>query len=151
MNIKTKTKYDVINPTDRPLIEAFVEARDNLEKIKADILSDKNKDKITLEMREKIINSKLIDTDIRSYLYDYNKILHNYIDASTELKKAGDQIDITIDAPFTLFLLNEIRKYDRFIAAKKELEKYEDMIQLAAASRDVHQALDPKLNPPSQT
>ena len=157
---EAKKEYDKMGYLISPKIKTFVEARDSLERIKADILSDKNNNEIeiTPEMREKIINSKLIDTDIRSYLYDYNKILYNYIDASTELKnaggqiddastelkKAGDQIDITIDAPFTLFLLNEIRKYDRFIAAKKELEKYEDMIQLAAASRDVHQALAPK-------
>ena len=143
---EAKKEYDKMGYLISPKIKTFVEARDSLERIKADILSDKNNNEIeiTPEMREKIINSKLIDTDIRSYLYDYNKILYNYIDASTELKNAGGQIDITIDAPFTLFLLNEIRKYDRFIAAKKELEKYEDMIQLAAASRDVHQALAPK-------
>ena len=146
---EAKEEYDKMGYLIFSKIKTFVKTRDSLERIKADILSDKNNNEIeiTPEMREKIINSKAIDTDIRSYLYDYNNILDKYEDASTELKKAGGQIDITIDAPFTLFLLNEIRKYDRFIAAKKELEKYEDYkdtVGLTAASRDVHQALDPK-------
>ena len=108
-------------------------------------------------MRRKIIGNQRIGPYIQSnsyiglFLYKYLIRLDEYEDASRELKKAGGQIAITIDTPFTPFLLNEIKKYDRFIKAKKELEKYEDMIQLAAASRDVHQALDPKLNPPSQT
>ena len=149
-----KTKYDVINPTDRPLIEAFVEARDNLEKIKADILSDKNNNEITPEMREKIINSEIINSEhiynphlsvtnlpecIRSYRLAFRRLQA----ADTGLKNLYSKIirenhATTIDPNF---LPNGIATYDRFIKAKKELEKCQDTIQLTAASRDTHQTL----------
>ena len=111
-------------------------------------------------MRRKIIGNQRIGPYIQSnsyiglFLYKYLIRLDEYEDASRELKKAGGQIAITIDTPFTPFLLNEIKKYDRFIKAKKELEECQDykyILKLEAASPSIGKELAQNLNPPSQT
>ena len=61
---EAKEKYNVLGSFTITLIKAFVKARDNLEKIKADILSEENKDKITPQMRQKIANNEeILDSD----------------------------------------------------------------------------------------
>ena len=143
-------------------------------RIKETLLSEENKDKdkITPQMRQKIANNEeILDSDfsetnlpecIRLYITALGglkaadrKLRNFYLPPTTEETEENiEGIDtedttegINIYDTNTInpdFIPNKIAIYDRFIKAQKKLEECQDTIQLTAASRDIHRTLDPK-------
>ena len=130
---------------------------------------NKDKDKITPQMRQKIANNEEIldsdfsETNLPECIRLYRRALGELQDAYTQLKDSyvpknsyDDRRNYTYNYNSIIpdFLQDQIAIYDRFIKAKKELKECQDykyILKLEAASPSIGKELAQNLNPPSQT
>ena len=140
-------------------------------RIKETLLSEENKDKdkITPQMRQQIANNEeILDSDFSET--NLPECIRLYITALGGLKAADRKLrncyalknsynnrrnyTYNYNSIIPDFLQDRIAIYDRFIKAKKELKECQDykyILKLEAASPSIGKELAQNLNPPSQT